>query len=222
MIRDGEFGVTEAANTSPDGFSGQRSWRRRPRRTRPACETPRGAGDLGDRVLARLRRPLPERRPRRRGRSAPTSATVAAGGTADDERDLAAHVARRPLGELGQRARGGSPRRSWSARGRPRPGGRRRTPAARSASVAARRCGASKKTSVRGLGGERGQRAPPLARLARQEPLEAEPVDRQPGHRERGRHRGRPGQHGHRDSRRRPPRPPAGSPGRRPTACRRR
>ncbi len=47
---------------------------------------------------------------------------------------------------------------------------------------------------------QRRQRASPLAGAARQEALEAEPVDRQPGDRDRGRDRGRPGKCGHVDA----------------------
>ncbi len=47
---------------------------------------------------------------------------------------------------------------------------------------------------------QRGQPAAALPRLARQEALEAEPVDRQPGHRQRGQHGGRTRDGGHRDA----------------------
>ena len=81
--------------------------------------------------------------------------------------------------------------RSWSAPGRPRPGERprRRRPRRR----ARRRAGAAIRrtpSSAARRPAPRGARAAP--RLARQEALEAEPVDRQPGDRQRRRHRGRP------------------------------
>ena len=47
---------------------------------------------------------------------------------------------------------------------------------------------------------QRGQPPAALARLAGQEALEAEPVDRQPGHGQRGEHRGRAGDGGDRDA----------------------
>ena len=72
------------------------------------------------------------------------------------------------------------------------------------------------------LGGQVRRAGGPLARLARQEALEAEPVHRQPGHGQRGEHRGGPGHGGDGDVRPRPPRRPAGSRGRRRSACPRR
>ena len=58
------------------------------------------------------------------------------------------------------------------------------------------RCGASKNTSVRCSCSSAAEPAGPLARLAWQEALEAEPVDRQAGDRERGQHRRRAGDAG--------------------------
>jgi len=51
--------------------------------------------------------------------------------------------------------------------------------------------------------GQFGETPLALARPPGREPLEAEPVGRQPGHGQRGRHRRRPGQRGHRDPGRR-------------------
>ena len=61
-----------------------------------------------------------------------------------------------------------------------------------------------------------------FAGLARQEPLEAEAVDGQPGDGQRGEHRRRPGHRGDPDAARRSPRRPADTRGRTPTAFRRR
>ncbi len=61
------------------------------------------------------------------------------------------------------------------------------------------RCGASKKTRVRSSPATAASRRARSPRLAWQEALEAEPVDRQSGDRERGQHRGGAGDAGHRD-----------------------
>ena len=127
----------------------------------------------------------------------------------------------RPGEQVGQRARGGPPRRVLVSS--------RQTTARRSAPNASTMRGQGVRRPVRSLeedhrallGGQLGQPAARSPRLAGQEPLEAEPVDRQPRDGQRGQHRRGPGHRGHRDAGSRP-RPPAGSRGRTPTACRRR
>ena len=142
--------------------------------------TPARAGHVDDRLLARSRRRprasatgRAQRSPGRRrpsGRAAPATTIV----TSPRTPSLGPARRARPAG------RGVPPRGSWSARGRPPPAGRRRTPRPSPPAPPAVRCGASKNTSVRSSSASAGQPAGPLARLARQEALEAEPVDRQP------------------------------------------
>ncbi len=106
---------------------------RRRRTPLSSARRPRAA-TVGDRVLAGQAGLLALRRP-----AAASSAGVRSTGTGrragDHQGDLAAHLAGRgPLGQLGQRARASPLHRSWSARGTPRPAGRPRTRATRSAS----------------------------------------------------------------------------------------
>ena len=101
--------------------------------------------------------------------------------------DLAARLALGgPVGQLAERPAAAPPRTSWSAPGRPRPAGRRRTsrpgrPAPRRSGAAPRRrpgCAPRRRARAAGSAGP--------TRRAGQEALEAEPVAGQPGQRQRG------------------------------------
>ena len=86
--------------------------------------------------------PWPARRPPRRHPRSPDLASRRRAG--HDQRDLAAHARRWPTRPARPARRAGPAHRSWSARGRPRPAGQRRTrrpgrPASRPAGAATRR-----------------------------------------------------------------------------------
>ena len=195
--------VTQRAGR-PHAWAARTPWR--PRRSRPCGTCP----------------PLLEPPPRPAGRrrlGRPTAAGAPATTSVISPRGSpsAAQVTRSR-----ERRRGGPPRRSWSAPGRPPRRGPRRTPPPASARVAAIRCGASKNTSVRVSAASAASAGPALAGLARQEALEAEPVAGQAGQRERGGHGARPGRGGDRHAGldRGPDQPVTR--GRRRSACRRR
>ena len=127
------------------------------------------ASRVGDRGR-RGRRPAPARRaaPAHRPTTSVISPRTSPGG---------------PRRQLAERRRAGPPRRSWSVRGT--------RPPRRSAPNAAARSARHRGQPVRRLEehhraplvGQRGEGPAPLARLARQEALEAEPVHRQPADR---------------------------------------
>ena len=115
----------------------------------------------------------PGRRPRRRPRAAP--ATGAPPPRADDQGELAPgrdRATSAPARPARPASRGRSTRGAWSARGRPRPARSPPQAAARSASVAATRPGASYSDRRPLVGGDPGQALPALAAGARQEALE--------------------------------------------------
>ena len=129
------------------------------------------------------------------------SSTGSATAPCDDERDLAAHAVGGPGGELGQRAAayllvglGQLP----AHRGRAGPAPKT------SAIVGERRGRAVRRLEEHHrplLAGQRGEPAGRSPGLRGQEPLEAEPVHRQAGDRERGEHRRRARDAGDRDAR---------------------
>ena len=155
-----------------------------PRRRRPrAAGAPCRRATRRDRLLARAavglgrgHQPGQVGRRRAAGRAgAPATTRVISPRTAS----AAAHSRARPA------CRGGSPRTSWSAPGRPRPHGRARTRPQLDQRLGepVRRL---EKHQCALLVRQPGQPGPPLAGFAGQEALEAEPVARQPRHRQRG------------------------------------
>ena len=156
------------------------------------------AGDLEDRLLAAYARRPRARRPPRAG--CPGRVADRGGGPAPATTMVTSP--RTPAAAQSASSASG-PRRtsSWVLVSS------RQTAAARSppnasaiaASAASVRCGASKNTIVRCSSASVRQPAGALPRLAGQEALEAEPVDRQTGDGQRGQHRRRPGDAGDAD-----------------------
>ena len=142
-------------------------------------------------AMASLRRsPASSRTCTLRTSSAASRSAASVRGALDDDGDLAAHPVGRPGGQLAQRAAPDLLVRLGQL------------PADRGPALGAEDLGHRGEgvvEPVRGLevdegaalAGDLAQPGQPLARLARQEALEAEPVDGQPGQRERGEHGGR-------------------------------
>ena len=181
-------------------------------------DPPAGHPEGGGHVVDHPPGPLPRGQPLgQRGRSAPRRsppATAAVGGAGQHQHHLAPQrVGRGPGHRLGRGCPARSPRGAWSARGPPPPAGPHRTPRPGRPRWPATRPGASNRTVVRGLGGQRRQALPPLPARSGQEPLEAEAVGGQPAGHQGGQHRRGAGDHGDRSARPRPRPPPPAAPG---------